>query len=173
MEENAKRNSLLTSSTGSYITNISSLPLERKCIYIYKTVSSARGTVADCIYVQTDLWHCTYKTEGKHCNCLLPSLAEENDAILKVQVGFASNICTKKQQQQHRTSHKVKSVLDNRNTPTKRPCHSSYTWPWWVSKQQLSMHETKERKQHTLNYMLVGICLLTVGGERGRQVTWE
>lgn len=98
-------------------------------IYIYITVSSARGTVADCIYVQTDLWHCTYKTEGKHCNCLLPSLAEENDAILKVQVGFASNICTKKQQQQHRTSHKVKSVLDNRNTPTKRPCHSSYTWP--------------------------------------------
>lgn len=65
-------------------------------IYIYKTVSSARGTVADFIYVQTDLWHCTYKTEGKHCNCLLPSLAEENDAILKVQVGFASNICTKK-----------------------------------------------------------------------------
>ena len=97
-----------------------------------------RHSKADCIFVQTDLWHCVIRANiltvlflhwhVERCdspfNYLLPQGWGE----------VAWNI--------------VKSL-----SSTERLCRSNNTWPRWVSKQRVLAHEMRERKEHPLNYV--------------------
>lgn len=75
------------------------------------------------------------------------------------------NYCCFKVEDLSGVARNIVNTVESLNS-AERLCHSSNTWPRWVSKQRVLVHEMRERKEHPLNYVAGWYVSYLLGWDR-------